>query len=75
MLFFSCVRDARGAFDVRSHGHVWPEASGDRDADVLRLATAVNAHLERIIRAYPEQWLWMHNRWRSSPEVRQRFAF
>lgn len=75
MLFFSCVRDPHGAFDVRSHGHVWPEPTGDREADVRRLAAAMNAHLEAIIRAHPEQWLWMHNRWRSSPEVRRQFGF
>jgi lauroyl/myristoyl acyltransferase len=35
----------------------------------------MNARLETIIRAHPEQWLWMHNRWRSSPEVRRTFGF
>jgi KDO2-lipid IV(A) lauroyltransferase len=75
LLFFSCVRDGRGGFTVRSHGHVWPEPTDDRRADVVRLTTAVNAHLEAIIRAHPEQWLWMHNRWRSSPPVRQRYGF
>ncbi len=75
LLFFSCVRDGRGGFAVRSHGHVLPEPSGDRAADVVRLTTAVNAHIESIIRAFPEQWLWMHNRWRSSPPVRQQYGF
>jgi KDO2-lipid IV(A) lauroyltransferase len=75
MMFFSCVRDGRGGFDVRSHGAVWPEPTGDRAGDVTRLAAAMNARLETIIRAHPEQWLWMHNRWRSSPEVRRTFGF
>jgi KDO2-lipid IV(A) lauroyltransferase len=75
LLFFSCVRDGRGGFDVRSHGHVLPAATDDRASDVARLTADVNRHLETIIRAYPEQWLWMHNRWRSSPPVRQRYGF
>jgi hypothetical protein len=26
----------------------------------------VNRALESVIRAYPEQWLWLHNRWKSA---------
>jgi Kdo2-lipid IVA lauroyltransferase/acyltransferase len=37
--------------------------SGDVQADTLALMTAVNATLERWIRARPEQWLWLHRRW------------
>lgn len=38
-------------------------ASGNRDADVGALMTAVNATLERWIRERPEQWFWVHRRW------------
>jgi KDO2-lipid IV(A) lauroyltransferase len=37
--------------------------SGDRNADVAALMTAVNAMLEAWIRERPEQWLWLHRRW------------
>jgi len=37
--------------------------SGDRRADALALMTLVNARLEAWIRARPEQWLWIHQRW------------
>jgi len=37
--------------------------TGDRDADVLAIMTAVNQTLEAWIRARPEQWFWVHNRW------------
>lgn len=30
------------------------------------MTRAINDSLERVIRAYPEQWLWMHDRWKSS---------
>ena len=32
-------------------------------ADALALMTAVNATIERWIRARPEQWFWLHRRW------------
>jgi Kdo2-lipid IVA lauroyltransferase/acyltransferase len=38
-------------------------ASGDRDADVHALMTAVNQTLEGWIRERPEQWFWLHRRW------------
>lgn len=37
--------------------------SGDRAADIATLTRAVNACLERWIRARPEGWLWLHRRW------------
>ncbi len=39
-------------------------ATGDAAADTLRL----HAQLESIIRQYPDQWLWMHRRWKTRPE-------
>ena len=41
--------------------------SGDHDADVVRLTTALNARLEEAIRAEPSQWVWLHNRWKKQP--------
>jgi KDO2-lipid IV(A) lauroyltransferase len=37
--------------------------SGDAQADTLALMTAVNAAVERWIRARPEMWFWLHRRW------------
>lgn len=37
--------------------------TGDRAADIATLTRAVNATLERWIRARPESWLWLHRRW------------
>jgi len=37
--------------------------SADRQKDILALMTRVNALVEEWVRARPEQWLWLHNRW------------
>lgn len=37
--------------------------TADSDADVLAAVTEINARMERFIRAYPSQWLWLHRRW------------
>ncbi len=38
-------------------------ATGDAEADTRRL----HAQLESVIREYPDQWLWMHRRWKTRP--------
>ena len=42
--------------------------TGDRDADVVRVTAACTAIVERWVRSKPEQWLWMHRRWKSQPQ-------
>lgn len=39
------------------------EMSGDVEADTQRL----HSHLELVIREYPDQWLWIHRRWKTRP--------
>jgi KDO2-lipid IV(A) lauroyltransferase len=39
------------------------EMTGDIDADTVR----IHAQLEQVIRAYPDQWLWIHRRWKTRP--------
>jgi KDO2-lipid IV(A) lauroyltransferase len=38
--------------------------SGDEKKDVYAILKFCNEQFEAFIRAYPEQWLWMHRRWR-----------
>ena len=37
--------------------------TGSKDADMYAILLAVNATLERWIRAEPASWLWLHRRW------------
>lgn len=67
ILFVSTVRDGHGRYQTEVEGPYWPENTGDEAADIRRIMTAVNEHFEAAIRKHPEQWLWIHDRWRASP--------
>jgi Kdo2-lipid IVA lauroyltransferase/acyltransferase len=42
-------------------------ASGDRDADSRSLTASATAAIEEEVRRHPDQWVWMHARWRTRP--------
>lgn len=48
-----------------------PEAVGpvEQEARAVALTAQLTAGIEAAIRAHPEQWVWMHQRWRSRPEA------
>jgi len=43
--------------------------TGDREGDTERIVAAYTAHVERIVRQYPGQYLWHHRRWRRQPDL------
>jgi len=46
---------------------IHPQPTGDLEEDVKRLATQINERLEQHILAAPDQYLWLHNRYRTRP--------
>ncbi len=42
--------------------------SEDREKDIIDVTQRCTKVLESIIREYPDQWLWMHERWKSKPD-------
>ena len=65
----SCIRKAprEFAFTVRCEGPLPFEPSGDHATDVYALTLAMTEHIEAAARAYPEQVMWAHRRWKSRP--------
>lgn len=42
-------------------------SSGDRAADIVANTQRCSRIVEDMIRRYPEQWIWFHNRWKTRP--------
>jgi KDO2-lipid IV(A) lauroyltransferase len=43
------------------------DQTGETEADVLAATQKCNDVLESWIRRYPDQWLWIHRRWKTRP--------
>jgi KDO2-lipid IV(A) lauroyltransferase len=46
--------------------------TGDAEQDALTNTAAFTAAIEGYVRQYPEQWLWMHRRWKTRPAGEER---
>lgn len=44
-----------------------PANTGDRKNDIITTTAAYTAEIEKIIRQYPDQWMWIHRRWKTRP--------
>ena len=47
--------------------------TGNDDADLIENTRIYNKAIEEIIMETPEQWVWMHERWKTTPEDVERF--
>ena len=41
--------------------------TGDLEADIVANTARFTRKIEDVIRRYPEQWLWVHRRWKTRP--------
>ncbi|MDE0085079.1 MAG: lysophospholipid acyltransferase family protein, partial [Candidatus Poribacteria bacterium] len=61
--------------DDQHHVHILPpiqlEPSENFERDVELYTTHLLKQLEKYIRKYPDQWFWIHNRWKTQPNPNQ----
>ena len=60
------IRDREG-LRIHLEGPFPVRYTGDIDADICAHTAEITAALERLIRQHPEQWLWLHRRWKVQP--------
>jgi len=58
---FALWDDQQGRYVLR----FWPPVP--MDSDVQASTQRMHSVLEQIIRQYPDQWLWIHRRWKTRP--------
>jgi len=44
---------------------IWPGSHRSEKEEIMRLTAEMNRAMEAVIRKYPAQYLWIHNRWKT----------
>ncbi len=69
MIFVSCLRRADGIFEVDFRQVPLEPEWTLCEEDIRALTARYTAMLEGEIRRHPEQWFWMHRRWKTKEQV------
>jgi len=59
---------AQGKYRVQFDPALELVRTGDEEADAVANTAAFTKVIESYARQYPEQWLWVHRRWKTRPE-------
>lgn len=43
--------------------------TGDKEADIAKNTAACTMAIEEMVRRHPEQWFWVHRRWKTRPKA------
>ena len=63
-----CLSLPGGKYKIIIGPELIPETTDRSRENVYLLTCRMTEIIEDIIRAYPEQWIWLHNRWHTRPE-------
>jgi Kdo2-lipid IVA lauroyltransferase/acyltransferase len=62
-----CAIGRDGRYRMTYGPRVEAGGSGRRDEDIVALTARLTAVIEGWVRERPEQWLWLHRRWKTQP--------
>jgi Kdo2-lipid IVA lauroyltransferase/acyltransferase len=65
LVVVACFRTAQGRFAGHVGDPIWPRAGGSDREEAQRLTQAMNSEMGTLVREHPEQYFWLHNRWKS----------
>jgi len=65
---FTIWDEALGKYRLRFDPAVELVRTGELEADIVANTQTFTKVIEDYVRKYPEQWLWVHRRWKTRPE-------
>jgi KDO2-lipid IV(A) lauroyltransferase len=66
-MLFACAHRVASGLHRMVVRRIDVERTGDRERDSLALTAAATREIEDEIRKRPDEWVWMHPRWRTEP--------
>ena len=75
LLFSLSIRQPDDRHHVYISPPIHPTLSDDFERDIETYTTQMLKQLEAYIHKYPEQWLWLHNRWKTQPQPNRVIQF
>jgi Kdo2-lipid IVA lauroyltransferase/acyltransferase len=70
---FAVWDDAKQKYVVNIEEPIDFVKSDDNEQDALELTQKVTNSVEKYVRAFPEQWMWIHKRWNTRPKGEKGF--
>lgn len=61
-------KNREGRYTLKFYPPLEMVSSGDEESDLVVNTQLCHSAIEQMIREYPEQWLWMHRRWKVRPD-------
>ena len=68
IVFVAAPRHLSGKYRIVFEKISPENLSGNSENDERNIMQMITSRLEIEIRKYPEQWLWLHRRWKSTPD-------
>lgn len=72
IIFTISLRRAYGQFDIYFEEIEGNGVSEVTEEKIFKITQKFTTNLERWVRKYPEQWFWMHRRWKTGPAKKTR---
>ena len=64
---FAIWDEQRKKYIVHNGRPIEPANTGDGNRNILETTAAFTSEIEKIVRKFPQQWLWIHRRWKTRP--------
>ncbi|HUO58701.1 MAG TPA: lysophospholipid acyltransferase family protein [bacterium] len=61
------VRGTDGQYELHMDREIMVPRTKDAEKDVLETVRGYTEAVESYVKAYPDQWMWMHQRWKTRP--------
>jgi Kdo2-lipid IVA lauroyltransferase/acyltransferase len=62
------VWGADGQYELHMEKEVEVPDTGDKEKDIWETVRRYTGVIETYVKAYPDQWTWMHERWKTRPK-------